>query len=208
MRNKLILVCGFLLLVLSSGCRLDGETLVEGKIVDQHTGQPIGNGYVVVYSANKGGNSYGYLTEKGTDTGGRFAFTFEGNGDMILRGFTDKGYFSDWEEGAVKLKSGRSNKDLKVKMLAPAWVKVKLVNVPPLEVAPLIGVGGFCPDENGQSSVQMFYIKSDTTFTKRIIAHLERGIAWVIRAQDGTDTKYSTQVNAASLDTVELRIEY
>ena len=197
-----------LLLLTATSCRLDGETLVEGQIVDQHTGQPVGNGYVVVFGASGNSNSYGYVAEGKTDYKGRFGFTFEGSGDMVLRGFTDQGYFSDWQEGAVKLKSGRNNKDLKVKMMAPAWVKVNLVNVPPLEVSPLIGVGGFSPDENGQISVVFPYLKKDTTFVRKIIAHWERSIPWSIRAQDGTDTKYSTQVYAASLDTVEVRIEY
>lgn len=85
MRNNYTLICGFIFLFFCSGCRLDGETLVEGQIVDQHTGQPIGNGYVVVYSDNSNGysGSYGYLTEGKTDAGGRFGFTFEGSGDMI-----------------------------------------------------------------------------------------------------------------------------
>ena len=200
--------CLLVLIISITSCRLDGDTLVEGRIVDQHTGQPVGNGYVVVYGASKGANSYGYVAEGKADGGGRFGFTFEGSGDMVLRGFTDQGYYSDWQDGAVKLKSGRNNKGLKVKMMAPAWVRVKLVNVPPLETSPNIYVWGFSPDENGEIGVEFPYIKTDTTFVRRIIAHWERSIAWSIRAQDGTDTKYSTQVNAASLDTVEVRIEY
>lgn len=72
----------------------------------------------------------------------------------------------------------------------------------------MIYVWNFSPDENGQTSVELPYLKSDTIFFRRIIAHWERGIGWLIRTPDGTDTKYSAQVNAASLDTVEVRIEY
>jgi hypothetical protein len=201
----LLVVC----LLAFTSCRLDGETLVEGQIVDEHTGKPVGDGYVVVFGASSGGysSSYGYVAEGKTDSKGRFGFTFEGSGDMVLRGFTEQGYYSDWQEGAVDLKSGRNNKGLKVEMMAPAWVKVKLVNVQPQDTSPYIYVWGFTP-QNGQMGYGFTYINTDTSFVKMISANENRTISWGIRAQDGTDTEYHKGVIAPSLDTTVLRLEY
>jgi hypothetical protein len=204
MRYYFLLFYTGIILLFCAGCRIDGETLVEGQIVDRDTGDAVKTkGKVAVFDA---GGGYKFLFEKETDANGKFAFIFETDGDCILRGFTQQGYSTTWSDGE-ELKEGRNNKNLKVKMRAPAWVKYKLVNQPPLDTVSKLYVSGFNTDINGQQYVNFYNLSSDTSLIKEISANEERSITWYYY-EKGIMIKEAKKIIFPPLDTVEVVINY
>jgi hypothetical protein len=204
MRNLFILLCAALGFAFTSCKRLDGETVVEGQLIDRDTGQAVkSKGKIAVFAASSG---YRFLFEKETDTNGKFAFRFEAEDDCILRGFTDQGYSTTWSDG-VELKEGHNNKNLKVKMRAPAWVKFKLINQPPLDTVPVIYIQGFNSDQYGNFSAAIYKLSQDTSFTKEISANETRTITWYFSRNVGME-RYEKDLIFPPLDTVEVVIPF
>lgn len=192
------------MLVFGACKRLDGETVVEGQLIDKSTGNAVkSKGKVAVYNAGKG---YSFLFEKETDDNGKFSFRFEGEGDYVLRGYTRQGYYTNWSD-AVELKEGHNNKYLKVKMLAPAWVKFRLVNQPPLDTVPVIHIQNFNTDENGQFSISLYNQSKDTSFVKGVTGNESRTIVWYFYRLSGPET-IRREFYFPSLDTTEVVILY
>ena len=149
-----LLICLLLLTCICSCKRLDGETLVEGQVVDRHTGDPIPDATLVMFSGKKSSSSAAYNTvefEKQTDSNGKFEFKFDSDGSKtyVLRAFKDPGYYTAWDDAAY-LDEGRNNKKIKLKTQAPAWVKVKLVNVSPLDIVERLHIQSFLDMVDGK----------------------------------------------------------
>ena len=64
-----------------------------------------------------------------TDATGHFSFRFEATDKTtyIVRASSELGHFTDWIR-APELKAGRKNQGVVVPVLAPAWVRLQLVD--------------------------------------------------------------------------------
>jgi hypothetical protein len=203
---------GCLCLAFSSCKRLDGETLVEGQVVDRHTGEAIPNARLVMFSriSRSSGGAYNTIEfERLTDSKGNFSFKFESDGSKsyVLRAFKDPGYYTIWDE-AAHLDEGRNNKRLKLKMQAPAWVRVKLVNVPPKDIVARLHLRGFSDLINGQDYVTFYSFNRDTTFVRMIPGNVERLFVFSIRDIAGNTIETNPSAYFPALDTTDLIIHY
>ena len=200
LKNSYLLLLPALLL---SGCAKDsGSTLVEGQVVVQQTQQPVGNATIFVERAGSGG---GYaLVGQGypTDADGRFSFHFEATSKAgyILVASAPPGYLTD-QVRAPSLRPGRKNQGVIVPVLAPAWVRLQLVDEPPRSRVSMY-VSGYEGDGD------RLYFPRDTTFTRILQANFPYKIIWVITNDQGLDSQYSQDVQVAALDTATVRIPF
>ncbi|MBT2559493.1 hypothetical protein J7E24_17030 [Hymenobacter sp. ISL-91] len=193
------------LLVLSSCAKDSGPTLVAGQVVDQVTGQPVAGTTVQVEQRKRGSSGGGYSAigpVYPTDGQGRFSFRFEAESEpnYIVRASSALGYFTDWSR-APDLKPGRKNEQVRVPVLAPAWVRIQLVDEPPKSRIQL-SITGY-----SGSGEQLRYTR-DTTFIRTISAQYTKVISWGIINEQGIITQSRQNINAASLDTVNVRIVF
>ena len=208
MRRFHSLIAGGLLLALLGSCAKDsGSTLVEGQVVDSQSGQPVGNATVQVEQSGRGGGfGGGGFAPLGpsypTDATGHFSFRFEAAGKTtyIVRASSALGHFTDWTT-APKLQAGRKNQDVRISVLAPAWVRLQLVDEPPKSRI-LINISGY------EGSGTQLYYPHDTTLIRPMLAGFARKIIWVITNDQGNDSQYSQDVQPAALDTLTVRISF
>ena len=189
-------------LLLLSGCAKDsGSTLVAGQVVDSLTGQPVDGTSVQVEQAGTGGGFTAVGPVYPTDAQGRFSFRFEAEAQptYIVRAGSPLGYFTDWTR-APTLKAGRKNEQVRVPVLAPAWVRLQLVDEPPKSRVSMY-LSGFRGDG------QRLYYPRDTTLIRYGLAQYMKEIYWVITNQ-GVTTQYSQKIDPAALDTITVRIVF
>ncbi|MBW3127363.1 carboxypeptidase-like regulatory domain-containing protein [Hymenobacter profundi] len=197
-----------LLAALLSGCAEEsGPTLVEGQVVDSQTQQPVAHATVQVEQASRGGGfgSGGYApvgTSYPTDAQGRFRFRFETEdaSDYIVRASTPLGHFTDWLK-APSLKGGRQNQGLQVPVLAPAWIKVQLVDEPPKSRVRIFfsgfGGGGYTLNFPRDTSVVFPYYNTTEGF-----------IYWRITPDLSPEVTGQHILPLIPLDTVTVRIPF
>ena len=189
--------------LLLSSCKKDADsTLVEGQVVDSQKGQPVAGTSVQVEQAGTSGGFTAVGPVYPTDGQGHFSFHFEAEATptYIVRAGSPLGYFTDWTR-APTLKAGRKNEQLRVPVLAPAWVRLQLVDEPPKSRVSMY-VSGF------QGDGQRLNYPRDTTFIRYGLAQYMKVIYWVITNNQGVDAQYSQQINPAALDTVTVRIAF
>ena len=197
-----------LLALLLGGCAKDsGSTLVEGQVVDSQSGQPVGNLTVQVEQAGQGGGfGGGGFSPLGpsypTDATGHFSFRFEAanHTTYIVRAASPLGYFTDPITAPV-LRAGRKNQDVRVSVLAPAWVRLQLVDELPKSRVSMI-ITGY------SGSGERLNFPKDTILIRPVLAGFARKIIWVITDNQRVDTQYSQDVQPAALDTVDVRIAF
>ena len=190
------------LLLLGSCAKDSGSTLVEGQVVDSQSGQPVGDVTVQVERAGQGGGFTATGPSYPTDAQGRFSFRFEAQAQptYIVRASSPLGYFTDWIK-APELKAGRKNQNLRVPVLAPAWVRLQLVDEPPKSRV-TIAITGY------EGSGTQLNFPRDTTFIRPVFAGLTKEIYWLIRDENGKPTEASQKINPSALDTVTVRIPF
>ncbi len=190
-------------LALLSGCKKDsGSTLVAGQVVDSLTGQPVVGTSVQVEQAGTGGGFTAVGPSYPTDAQGRFSFRFEADAQptYIVRAGSPLGHFTD-RTRAPTLKAGRKNEQVRVPVLAPAWVRLQLVDEPPKSRIQLY-IAGY------SGSSEKFSYPRDTTFIRTISAQYTKVISWGIIDEQGVTTQSYQNINAAALDTVTVRIVF
>ena len=199
--HSLIAGGGLLLALLGSCAKDSGSTLVEGQVVDSQSGQPVGNVTVQVERAGQGGGFTTTGPSYPTDAQGRFSFRFEAQAQptYIVRASSPLGYFTDWIK-APELKAGRKNQNLRVPVLAPAWVRLQLVDEPPRSRVTMV-ITGY------SGSGETLYYPRDTVLIRPILANFKLAITGFITDQ-GQDKKITQTIEAASLDTVTVRIPF
>lgn len=200
----LSLVFGIAFLAVSSCKRNDGPTVVEGQVVERISGKAVPDAYVQLYQPGKGFSS-GYSKVGDpykTDGNGKFSFTYdaETESSYLLMGYSQKGHHTDWQE-APNLRSGGKNKDVKVKVHAPAWLKIKLTDELPKSRV-WIRVGGF----NGQSA--FLTLPSDTVFYRFTRADFAQKANWDITNEMGIKTTYFQDYYVTGLDTLTVEIKF
>jgi hypothetical protein len=198
----LVVFAGLLLLAGCGKGPTSGTTKVEGQVVQQQSRQPVGNGTVQVYRASSGGGYVPVGAARPCDAQGRFSFAFDAQGQdsYLLLADAPPGYFTDWAD-APALTSGRKNTDLTVPVMAPAWVRLVLVDEPPKSSVTMF-ISGYTG-----SGTRLNYPR-DTTLIRPCNADFARKIIWVIRDEKGSPSQFEQDINPAALDTVTVRIPF
>ena len=201
---KLIHVFALVLLALLGSCRQDpttGTTTVSGQVVDQARRQPVPNAHVQVYHASSGGGYAPVGSPYPADAQGRFSFQFDATNQTgyILLADAPPGYFTPFYAGP-SLTAGRRNDNLLIAMLAPAWVKLQLVDEPPKSRA-VINLWGY--EGNGD----VLYYPRDTTLIRPVLGGYTGNIMWEIN-NTGIFVQHSQSVQVPALDTVMVRIPF
>lgn len=192
-------------LTLSMCKRSDGDTLCEGTVVDKHDNTRVANAMVGVYVAGQsGGLGGGYVLkeEHQADASGNFAFQIgdDANG-MLLRASTSLGHYTPYAE-APSLRGGKNNKDLVVRVQAPAWLRVNIVSQPPHDTA-AISFGGSLPS----IGTGILYGR-DTTILMMVQGNTSLYAYWRITRQYGNQTNGSQDVYCPGLDTTSIQVTY
>lgn len=190
---------------LLSGCQgtdpVTGMTTVEGQVVESQSKRPVAGATVQVYHAARGGGYVPVGAGYPADATGHFAFSFEATeqyGYLVLAS-APPGYFTDFG-AAPSLTAGRGNAGLLIPVLAPAWVKLRLVDEPPKSRV-VIHVQGYT------GSGETLTYPRDTVLTRPILANFKLSIAWFINDQ-GKESQSYQEIQATSLDTVTVRIPF
>lgn len=179
-----------------------GATLVAGQVVESQTLKSVGGSTVQLYHASSGGGYVPVGNGYAADAQGHFSFSFDANSKTgyLVRASAPPGYTTDWA-AAPYLTAGRNNEGLIIPMLAPAWVRLQLVDEPPKNRI-LMHISGY--DGPGD---RLNYPR-DTTLIRPCQAGFSTKIIWVITNEQGTDKQYSQDVKLAALDTVTVRIPF
>jgi hypothetical protein len=178
-----------------------GITQVEGKVVADPNGQPVGGAFVQVYHASTGGGYVPVGTSYPTDAQGRFSFQFDAasKAGYLVKATAPPGYFTDWAV-APSLTAGRKNMGLVIPMLAPAWVRIQLVDEPPKSRATVHTQGYEGPGDT-------FYYPRDTTVIRPLFAGFKSALLWSVYDQ-GQEKITTLYIQPAALDTVTIRISF
>ena len=211
LRFHFLLAGGGLLLALLSGCAKDGPTLVQGQVVDKDTGQPVPRAEVQVhaFSAGSGSGGGGYGPALGgpylADATGRFSFSFEArkNTSYNLNAYGPLGHVSP--DDGVEVKSGQKNLNLRLPVQAPAWVRIKLIDEPPLITAGRVITGGY----DGNSDTYRLPLTQTESYIRGFIANHPVRVGWQIDDfTKSTTTEGHKDFNITSLDTVTVEIRF
>ncbi len=187
-----------------TGCnKPDSVTLVEGQVVVEATNQPLPHAQVQVWQAGASVGS-GYSKTDNlyeADAQGRFSFqipTGKGRG-FTLRASKAPGYATNWGY-EVQLEEGRKNRDLRLQVQAPAWLRIRMQDVPPVNGADVVlsGFGG-----------QLRYYAQAALDTSVLVPCQAGSVqySWSISQVRGPIYQTST-IQVAPLDTVSVEIEY
>jgi hypothetical protein len=178
-----------------------GTTTVSGQVVESQSRQPVGNGVVQVWQAGKAGGYAQVGGDYACDAQGRFSFDFDAQrkSGYLLKATARPGYITDWA-AAPELTAGRKNTDVVVPVLAPAWVKLVLVDEPPKSKVSI-----FLSGYDGSSDVLSY--PRDTILIRLALADFSRKIIWGIN-ETGIIQQYSQDVSLKALDTATVRIAF
>ncbi|WP_151087116.1 carboxypeptidase regulatory-like domain-containing protein [Hymenobacter baengnokdamensis] len=195
----------WLLCLLLAGCHSTdptiGTTTVSGQVVTYQTNQPVPNATVQVYHLSSGGGYVPVGTPFPADKQGHFAFDFNADNKFgyLLMASAPPGYITDWGT-APSLTAGRSNTDVLLPVLAPAWVRIQLVDEPPKSQV-VVHTQGY------EGSGDTFYYPKDTTVVRPLFAGSDSAVFWWIdeQGQIRSDNKH---FQSKALDTVTVRIPF
>ena len=200
-----------LALLLLGSCAKDGPTLVQGQVVDKDTGQPVPRAEVQVhaFSGGRGGAGGGYGPALGgpylADATGQFAFSFEARKNTTYRldAYGPLGHVS--VDDGVEVRNGQTNRNLRLPVQAPGWVRIKLIDEPPRINSGQITVGGF--GNPGYSAG--LPLPRDTTFYRYYPAHVPSRVFWEIREYNqSASIEGFKDITVGSVDTVTVEVRF
>ncbi len=189
-----------------AGCNPDnpttGTTQVSGQVVQRQSRQPVGNGTVQVQLRSSAGGYRPVGDPQPCDGQGRFAFAFDAESKFgyLLMAQAPPGYITDWAE-APELTAGRKNKEVVVPVLAPAWVRLLLVDEPALNTSSIHLSGYDGPGDR-------LNFPRETTLIRPALADFPRKVIWVLTSEKGVDIQFEQEVKLSPLDTVTVRIPF
>ena len=174
---KAHVVSSLLLLAGLSGCMNDpttGTTTVSGQVVENQSRKPVGGATVQVYQTAKSGGYAPVSTPVQADGQGHFSLNFEAESTSGYAVFAQAypGYFTP-AYAATGITAGRANKDVVVPMLAPAWVRLQLVDEPP-KSSVVVHTQGY------EGSGDTFYYPRDTVIVRPLVAGSKYGLLWYV----------------------------
>lgn len=168
--------------------------------MEDQSRKPVPSATVQLYHKQNGG----YQTVGNripADAQGHFSFSFEATSTTgyFLTAIAAPGYFTP-EQNAPYLIAGRANKNVVIAVLAPAWVRLQLVDEPPKSQV-VITTNGY------EGAGHTFYYPRDTVVTRPLISNFKYAITWWIDDQGHSSTN-SIYVQANALDTATIRIPF
>ncbi|MGI4873932.1 MAG: hypothetical protein ACRYFX_22460 [Janthinobacterium lividum] len=201
---KARILSSLLLLAGLAGCMQDpttGTTTVSGQVVENQSRKPVGGATVQVYQEAKSGGYAPVSTPVQADGQGHFSLSFEAESTSGYAVFAQAypGYYTP-AYAATGITAGRANKDVVVPMLAPAWVRLKLVDEPPKSPV-VITTDGY------EGSGDTFYYPQDTVVIRPLIFGSKPIISWWID-ENGKTRNSSNSIQPNALDTVTVRIPF
>lgn len=191
------------LAALLAGCGLldpRGETLAEGQAVVDATGQPVPHPELHVLRVGAVGSQALPGTHRG-DAQGKFRFRFQGEEgqEYELLATAAPGYVALRRPA---LRGGQRNQDLRPTCLAPAWVRIRLLDEPPRTLA-IVSVQGYL---SGQLDPQIRYPR-DTTFVRQIYPKDENTITAFIYI-NGMQSTQRHAFRSIIMDTVSVTFRF
>ena len=203
-------MAGALLLVGCADPDGEGPTTVSGQVVSETTRQPVPRPPQVQLwqraqstGSLTGGVAYAPLgSPHATDAQGRFAFSFEAEArrEYVLRAADALGYYTDWAR-APRLTGGQGNAAVVLPVVAPAWIRLDLVDELPRNRVWMF-FSGF-----GGGGLQLPYPR-DTSVVFPYLAGQENFIYWRITNAQGQETTGQRTFIQAPLDTQRVRIAF
>ena len=196
---------------LSSCEKASGPTAVSGLVVDKDTGQPVPQAEVQVhaFSSGNGSSGGGYGPALGgpylADAQGQFSFSFEASKGKSYRldAYGPLGHFS--VDQGVEVDNGQANRNLRIPVQAPGWVRVRLVDETPTANQGQVIVGGFGNPVYSSG----LPLKEDEIFVRYIGAHIPSRISWIIKDYvQGTVVEGHQDLTIPSLYTITVTIRF
>ena len=193
-----------------NGCTIDlsepetnGLTMVEGRVTDKTSGNPVPFATVMIIG-NKSGNGTGLLRAEikrvKCDEKGNFNTSFNSEKDYYyIVEATAKDYAGT--DHAPYLENGKINKNIEVKIKALAFVRVKIINTSPKDTLIELGIQGMYPN------IRFYHFYGDTTILGSTIKYPTNTFGvWLIRST-GEEHKIH-EVELKSLDTTDFVVYY
>ena len=194
-------------LLLLAGCQnmsdpTTGTTRVSGQVVESVGRKPVPNATVQVWHESTAGGYRKVGSGYAADAQGKFAFDFVADDKYgyIVLATAPPGYITDWQAGP-SLTAGRTNEGLTIPTLAPAWVKLQLVDEPPKNRV-VIHTQGY------EGSGDTFYYPRDTVVIRPLVAGSNSAVFWWINDEKGQTKADNTYFKSRALDTVTVRIPF
>ena len=171
---KKILFFSLTLLIISflGSCKKDEsttpdveETTVKGRIVQVYTTIPVPNATVYLYETVRsssggllgGGAHTVSLDNTVTNDTGEYSFTYKrrrGGNEYFIRSFA-----KNFDEKPGNFYVTEKNSNMDVPIFPYAWIKIRLINLPPVNASDYILVGGWIGDSYTKSG------KCDTIYS-------------------------------------------
>ncbi|WP_460675803.1 hypothetical protein [Hymenobacter coalescens] len=201
------LACYGPLAALLAGCSYvvdpKGETRVEGRAVVEATGQPVPFPELRLVRAGRGAVGGSRLPDVfHGDAQGRFSFRFQGEEGQRydLQATAPPGYLALVQP---EVRGGRRNRDLRPSCVAPAWVRIRLLDEPPRTLA-MVGVTGYL---SGQLDREIRYPR-DTTYVRQLAAFEPNTITCFIYVNGVEQPRQRQSFTPALLDTVNVTFRF
>jgi hypothetical protein len=176
---------------------------VEGTVVDESNDHRIPNAQISLVEEKQGGNGLGRHVIKvlNADENGDFSFSFDAKDGYYYIARASAANFYEGEEGG-SIKSGRANNKMRIILKAKGYIKVNLVNEPPIDTIQCFSTGYL---KGG--GVTLYNISQDMV----IIGDNPPGdnIEFTYAIQrNGIFTDYKQVINVTPLDTTNVVVKY
>jgi hypothetical protein len=195
------------------GCSKEEDTLkttvFKGKILEENSRTPVADARVIfyetLYSKTFGGGSITInLDTAFTDKEGNFSFDYtpsKGSSTELSVTASKKNYETT---NAFTL----SSTDSEVFITPYAWVKIRIVNVPPIEQSDWLTVWGWL--RNGTHETEDFGItgKCDTAFTQKVLGNRKNWVAYTLSSSIKPKFQKIDTLYCKGLDTTFYQILY
>lgn len=199
--------------VLWFGCNKEDDTpkatVFKGKIVEENSKTPVEGARVIfyetLYSKTFGGGSITInLDTVFTDKEGRFSFDYtpsKGSSTELSVTASKKNYETT---NAFTLSSADNN----VFITPYAWVKIRIVNLPPVEPSDFIVLNGWLTD--GSHATENFGAsgKCDTTFIQKVRGNRKTLLGYYMTSNNKPEINKRDSLYCKGLDTTSYQILY
>ena len=189
--------------LLSTG---DGKTTVEGKVTEIGSNKPIANAQVNLRSLPGGSTTALYRTDTTvyTDANGNYAFSFDADKERSYEVQPKLELYNNTNK-YKPVTSNRKNK-IDLELDAYAWVRVHIINEPPLDTVLYVGFNGFENPPNGIYGA----FSSDSTIIGKVIGNKNDYLMtfWKYTKLNALENKMRIDYYAPAHDTVDYYFKY
>jgi hypothetical protein len=204
-----ILIISFLWLGCSKEEDTPKTTVFKGKILEENSRTPVADARVIfyetLYSKTFGGGSITInLDTAFTDKEGNFSFDYTPNASSSTELSVTASKKNYETTDAFTL----SSTDSEVFITPYAWVKIRIVNVPPVDPSDWLTVWGWL--RNGTHATENFGVtgKCDTVFTQKVRGNRKNWITYTLSSNSKPEFKKTDSLYCKGLDTTFHQILY